>query len=304
MHTENCEEVVLTPPHSQQQSTLYQETDNDTNDENNHQRERSSAPGSDKELASAVNPCRFRKISLHDMSESEKENTIAVLEDNIAMIGKEFARLLSTTCKSMQGRVSTDELAACVLALKAFPIESGKNDSVFKEQNNKIMKAKTVPKIFQILSSYWFFLDYEVLTFIIEEYGSEDDQTNLQTYDQKLNGFCLNHVFEVPQPHDGDEHSKQTKLYFKLNLTRVNLNCEALRRIKRKLAKILNVMPYTLHLRRVEKGCVRLTILIPKFVALELFPLSEDQKVELSKASVLKLECENCVEFQVLLFFF
>jgi len=285
---------VLTPPHSQlnkQQSSLSQETYSAMSDENNHQKESICGSGSDL----AVKP---KKRSIQDLTESEKEDTMAMLEDNIENMRYEFARLVSRTRKSMKERVSPHELSGCVLDLKAFPIESGKEDATFKEHREELINADDIPKLFQILSSYWSFLDYEVLKFIIDEHGSKDDKINLQNYDQKLNAFCRNHVFEVSQLHDDDEHPKQTKLCFKLQLTRECLNHK---RIKRRLAKILNVMPSTLHICCIEKGCIQLTILMPKFVSLEMFPLSEDQKVELSKASVLKLEHDHCVEFQVLL---
>ena len=277
---------MLTPPHSQltkQQSTLSEVTDSAVN---NRQGESSHASGSDK---SAVKP---KKISIQDLTESEKEDTMAQFEDNIDNMIYEFAHLLSRTRNSMEGRVSPKELAVCVLDLKAF---SGKEDAALKEHEEELINAKDVQDVFLILNSYWCFLDYHVLSFIIEIHGSKEDKINLENYDQKLKGLCWDHVFEVPQQH---EYPKQTELCFKLDQTSDGLNSKGLRRIKRKLAKILNVMPSTLLLCSIEKGCVQLTILIPNFVAQEIFPLSEDQELQLSNASVLRLERDHYVEFQ------
>ena len=67
-----------------------------------------------------------------------------------------------------------------------------------------------------------------------------------------------------------------------------------------RIAEILHVKLAALNIVRVDPGCVQLTFMIPKFVAQEIFPLSDDQTSALSRdVAVIRLECGDYV-FEVL----
>ena len=150
---------------------------------------------------------------------------------------------------------------------------------------------------------YWNYLNCELLEYIIELYGTNDDTERLANYHEKLHRFCDRRIFEVPMPTSGTGtgtgDSKQRKFAVKLNV-REGITYKELRRIKRRIAKILHVKMAVLIIVNVDPGCVQLTFLIPNFIAQEIFPLSPEQVSALSRnASVIRLECGDYV-FEVL----
>ena len=64
-----------------------------------------------------------------------------------------------------------------------------------------------------------------------------------------------------------------------------------IKRFQLRLSEILNTAYEVLRLCSVEKGCFKLTFLIPSFLKDIIFPLSSEQELELKKMKVLKLEC-------------
>ena len=86
--------------------------------------------------------------------------------------------------------------------------------------------------------------------------------------------------FELPLPASGNGADnalspRQEKFVVKLNV-REDITCEEVRQIRGRIARILHVKLATLIIDRVDAGCVQLTFLIPKFVAQEIFPFSEE----------------------------
>ena len=69
-----------------------------------------------------------------------------------------------------------------------------------------------------------------------------------------------------------------------------NITVEQLEDVILTLKRILNVRRRALYLRSVEKGCVKLTFLIPAFVA-KVFPLSSEQEAALFQNGVIRLCC-------------
>ena len=176
--------------------------------------------------------------------------------------------------------------------------------SLLDEHREEINRATTVSEIFNILCAYWNYLSYEVLEYVIELYGTSDDTERLTSYNEELRRFCEHRIFELPLPASGNGagnalNPKQEKVVVKLNV-REDITSQELRQIKGRIARILNVKPATLIIHCVDLGCVQLTFLIPKFLAQEILPLSEEQILALSRdASVIRLECGEYV-FEVL----
>ena len=136
--------------------------------------------------------------------------------------------------------------------------------------------------------------------YIISHYGThgdDSDEKRLQNYKEALQRFCKRRIFELPLPESGNgtDNKKQKKLCVKLNI-REDARAEQMFLIKRKVAEILQLNPATLQIYSVDEGCVQLIFLIPKFVAQEIFPLSDEQATALSKGvAVMRLECGHYV---------
>ena len=239
--------------------------------------------------------------SIQRLSSTEKEELKAQLNDDVRKMKLLFGSLVTETCDSVEKRIPVGRLAGSILALGAFdPAPEERDQQLLDEHRDEIKSSKFVSEIFIILSAYWNYLDYDILVYIIHHYGTrgeDSDDQRLQNYNEALQRFCKRRIFELPLPESGNgADKKQEKLCVKLNI-REDTQTEELYRIKRKVAEILHLNSVTLQIYSVDKGCVRLIFLIPKFVAREIFPLSDQQTSALSKdVSVIRLECGNYVK--------
>ena len=220
-----------------------------------------------------------------------------MLDDDVRKMKRLFGSLVSTTCESVEERIPAVNFARHILALGAYdPAPEERDRSLLDEHRQEIKGSKSISEIFIILNAYWNYISYEVLEYIVEHYGTSEDTERLRKYDKELHDFCKRRLFEVTMPirGNGTENKlspKQEEFYVKLNVPE-DIPAGQLNQIKRKIAKILHVSPATLQICNIDKGCVQLTFLIPKFVAQEIFPLSNEQMSALSKdVSVTKLEC-------------
>ena len=235
--------------------------------------------------------------SFQQLSSTEQEELKAMLGDDVRKMKRLFGCLVTRTCDSVEERVPVVKFARSILALGAYdPAPEEHDRSLLNEHRDEIKRARLISEIFNILSAYWNYLSYEILEYIIELYGTSDDRERLKKYDEELCNFCKRRIFEVPMPVSGSgtenkSSPKQEKLYVKLDVQE-DIPSEQFYQIKRRIAKILHVNSATLQIYSMNKGCVQLTFLIPKFVAQEIFPLSYEQTSALCKdVSVIRLEC-------------
>ena len=239
------------------------------------------------------------------LSYGEQEELKAMLDDDVWKMKRLFGHLVTNTRDSVEEQIPVIIFATFILALKAYePAPGERNRSLLDEHSKEIINAKSISEIFNILCSYWNYLNYEILEHIIEAFGTDKDKERLKSYNEKLRQFCKRRIFELPLPESCSDAGntlspKQEKFVVKLNV-REDITGKELLRIKRKIAEILRVKLATLNIYSVDRGCVQLTFLIPKFVAQAIFPLSDEQTSALSKdMSMIRLKCGDYV-FKVL----
>jgi len=235
--------------------------------------------------------------SFQQLSPSEQEDLKAMLCDDVRKMKRLFGCLVTRTCDSVEERISVVKFARSILALGAYdPAPEDHDRSLLNEHRDEIKRAESISEIFNILNAYWNYLSYEILEYIIELYGTSEDKERMRKYDEELHSFCKRRLFEVPMPVSGSgteskSSPKQEKLYVKLDVQE-NIPADQFYQIKGRIAKILHVNSATLQIYSMNKGCVQLTFLVPRFVAQEIFPLSYEQTLAPSKdVSVIRLEC-------------
>ena len=243
-----------------------------------------------------------RQPPFQQLSPSKQEELTIILDDNVREMKRLFGSLVTKTHHSVQNRIPVKEFAVSMLALGAYePAPGERGQPLLNEHREEIKRAESIAEIFNILSAYWNYLSYEVLEYIIEQYGTHEDIGRLRSYDEELQNFCKRRIFELPLPKSGNGTGcpRQEEFSFKLNVHE-DITIKELLQIKGRIAKILHVKPAILIIDRIDPGCVQLTFLIPKFVAQEIFPLSKEQTSALCRdASVIRLVCGDHV-FEVL----
>ena len=235
-----------------------------------------------------------KRPEFQQLSSSEQEELMVTLYDDEKSMKRRFGKLVVKTRDSVEERIPVVKFAGSILALGAYEPAPGERDqSLLDEHSEEIKNAGSISKIFNILSTYWNYLTYEILEDIVEEYGTSDDAGRLRKYNKELHEFCKRRIFELPpESSNGNTlNPKQERFRVKLNL-RKDITYEQLLQIRGRIAKILKIRLAVLVLGRVDEGCVQLTFLIPKFVAQDLFPLSCEQTLALLKdVSVIRLVC-------------
>ena len=239
------------------------------------------------------------------LSTDDKIDLEAKLLTDAETIGQEFALLCLKTKDSFEQRgVTPQMLADALLDLMVYKPGSSCHDIVplLKEEGGILMKARTIRETFHALRPHMSFFNYEILQFIIEAKGSEDDKVSLATFLRDFKEFCRRHVFEVPfttysNGHRLDNHKAKQRLHVKVTKHfktallikstceavpstsdnsqaenvcshKLGINLEDAKNIQRKLASILNLNPSSLFLDTISEGSVILTFLLPICVSL------------------------------------
>ena len=76
--------------------------------------------------------------------------------------------------------------------------KSSKHCSLLEDRYDELRSAEDISRAFKILSDYSSFFNYELIAFIVEVLGTEEDQQNLISYKEKFAAYCKRHVFECP----------------------------------------------------------------------------------------------------------
>ena len=220
-------------------------------------------------------------------------------------IGQEFALLCWKARDSFEQRSITPQtLASALLDLMVYkdPSASSCFISLLKDKEEALKRAQSVHETFDVLRPHMSFFNYEILQFLIEGKGSDDDKVALASFLRHFEEFCKRHVFEVPfttysNGHHLDNH--KTKQRFHVKVTKhfkaaflIKSTCEAVpfasddsqaknicshklgieledaKNIQRKLASILELNPSSLFLDSISEGSVILTFLLPICVSL------------------------------------
>ena len=220
-------------------------------------------------------------------------------------IGEKFAHLCSMARDSFEQRgVTPQMLADTLLDLTVYKPGRSCHDIIplLKEEGGALVRAQSVRETFHALRPHMSFFNYEILKFLIERKGSEDDKTALATFLGDFIEFCKRHVFEVPfttysNGHHFDDHKTKQRLHVKVTehfkaaflikstseavlstndnsqadniySSKLGMNLEDAKNIQRKLSKILDLNPSSLFLDTISEGSVILTFLLPMCVSL------------------------------------
>ena len=146
-------------------------------------------------------------------------------------------------------------------------------------------KIKEVQSIVGENSSFY---DYQLLEYMIELAGTENDKKELEKYKESFLDYAQRRVFECPCQLGATRTQNDTELHVKLDSS-YKCKLAELREFQIRLCHILKVKVYITRLLSVEKGCLELCFLLPQHVQVAIFPLSVEQEMELVGLGVLQL---------------
>lgn len=203
---------------------------------------------------------------------------------DVAEIHEKFATLQTRIRESLSSKVCAKNIAAHVIA---YGIVNQSSD-----EKLKFLKHDTLEEVFSILSDHWSFLDYDLLKSIVKNYGSEDEESEIEKYQKQLKLFCERRVSEVPkefiQLQKKSEHDLRDKVIIKLKLDHPKL--KDIKDLKSKLCNVMSIEPATLQIVNVHLGCVEVIFLVSKHISYVFErPLTEQQWKAFQSASIVCL---------------
>ena len=243
----------------------------------------------------------FPYLDIQELSEQEKLVLRCKLLKDSRMIMHEFSDLIHYTIKSIvSSGVSVGELHTRLSTLEAYT-PTHKQVPLLRDQLDDIERAETIDRVFSILQKYYSFFNYGIIEEVISWFGTPEDKERLETYAKKFKEFCKRRTFECPPDISRPAEKGQTNLVLKVEenwgpkiecqapVTECLLDSVLLLHIS--LSDILGIMPWTLNLRRIDKGCMELLFQVPSFIEEDIFPLSMEQEKSLSAVGVTRLTC-------------
>ena len=248
---------------------------------------------------------KFPYLDTSGLTEEERDDLEIQLNEDYLSINQEYASFAISLRRSLKEQnVSPVELADCLMELRGYePLSNSSKEKgvcLLENRYNEIKEAKDITRVFEILSDYSSFFNYDIIAFIAKHLGLESDRKNLATYESALETYCRHHVFECPSY--SSKNSKFPDLILKVDpeVTESDkFTLKSLRRFTVKVARALKVTKHSLILCSIKKGCLEIMFQIPPHIKEAIVPLSNDQNEALQHLGVQKVRIANITIIQL-----
>ena len=216
--------------------------------------------------------CRFPYVNMKDLSDEEREKLEHELSEAFLSINREYAKFTFSFRKSLEKCNKTPkELADVLMDVRGYlPLaKHSKQSRLLEDRYHELKRAEDITSVFEILKDYSSFFNYDLVAFIVEMVGSEEDQHSLILYREKFTAYCKRHVFECPSfsPKSSQLASFILKVDQRMSLGESGIfTAESLLHFKSKVAEVFDVTKYSLKLCSVREGCLEILFQAPKHV--------------------------------------
>ena len=246
---------------------------------------------------------------LHDLSSSEVVTPRAVLVPYEAE-NKLFPHIISVvqdeqSRKELEQRLKAESeelrIQFCFLMNKYFDSLEDRQYSIPRlirhlksclEMDCLSPEPKVIDDIMTLIESKSSFFNYQLIEYMINLSGTDNDKQNLGSYQTKFSNYAKRRIYECPaiisklSPNETELHVKLDSKYDKCTVAE-------LEDFQSRLCMILSRKVYAIRLLSVEKGCFKLLYAISEYAAKATFPLSMEQESKLADLGVLQLTCNN-----------
>ena len=214
--------------------------------------------------------------------EETRENLEGRLLHEAQQMETFFCKFVSKLRKSLETRnVNPSVIGNHLSMIKATTKQLQDDHSVpnlFHLIRQELVNVGEIGKLFQLITPYVSFFNYDIIESILEEYGDSEDKEKFKVYLEKFEVFCKRRATEVPSVLDGED-STTTHLRVKVEDDFQHMyTVKAVRSFRAKLCTILGVTEPCLRLVSIENGCILLTFILPTFILPHVFPLADGQE--------------------------
>ena len=190
--------------------------------------------------------------AVSSQTESLSTNEVAVvtnyeLQQNLETIDlNQIEKKFSTLLADIKRSFKDNHMSVQTIASNA--IRFGVTDS--DEQN--LRKESSLDRLFDFLTRYWSFLDYDMLEIIVQNCGTDTDFKRMEKYKEALEIFCSTQLSELTQEKIVLSND-QTRQQIVITLNVSDLTFKEIMDLKIKLCTILNVESHTLQMVQICK---------------------------------------------------
>ena len=234
----------------------------------------------------------FPQISRYDgLSEDQREVLKARLRNDSRKIMVSFHELLSTFYDSLTTRnILVKQLVTHLSMINAYdPVCMNRHTPLVQEHSELLASITDIEGVIKVIRLYSSFFNYGVLEHMIRHCGSPEDQTRMQQYKDEFVEYSHRMICECPSYTGCEKIKGHMDMVIKLHSKYDSYPVSALQDFRIMLGEILHINPESLHLSKIEEGCIKLTFQIPNFVYKATFPLSAEQEKALLELGVLQL---------------
>ena len=170
----------------------------------------------------------------------------------------------------MNGRIEPNLFLCHLIAL---PVSARHLHRTFIEKMlTNIPPPVTSENIWAILNTYWDFLNYELLEHVINKCGSEGLKQQMQNYIDELSTFkqrtrLCDFIKSWPCKDDRPPEDSLRKVVVKMNHEWYQCTLRDVELFKRALVHKFFLPEYDILIQKVERGCVRVTLLTSTSIA-------------------------------------
>ena len=136
----------------------------------------------------------------------------------------------------------------------------------FRESEDDLLQAKTIEKIFAILSRYWSYFNYEILLHIINSFCTGTLQVRMQTYCKMLQEFEMSTTIDVyvcVMPPDKEVEDAFTKMVLKKDKPASQCTLYDIRKLNEAITEGSSLCSHSIYVSSVNTNCVVVVVRFP-----------------------------------------
>ena len=244
-------------------------------------------PSSNRQVSVNSVVARFSFPHINEVStldEGQKKALEQRLRDESQQIMLQFCTLLDKFFDSLEDSTMTPK--RLIRYLKK-PLRVLDPDGDMHELDS----AASIDDIQSIIEDNSSFIDFRLLEHMINLAGTEENKEDLKKYKDNLECYAKRRIYECPANFGPSITPNHEALVVKRDATYNECKVSELQHFQAKLSQILQIPLHVLVLQKVEKGCIRVAFLIPKFYLKAIFPLMIGQESAMAGLGVILLTC-------------
>ena len=226
----------------------------------------------------AANVCTVAPTSMQQTATSDRTQPVALCMRSVANVKatkqhleNTFSDLITCTQSTLCARESRnleflDKFRNHLLVLPV--TKKAIHFKFFLKSEDDILNAKSIRKLFAILSRYWSYRNYEILHKIIDSFCAASLQERMQEYCKELEKFEKTATVDVYLTAIPDERNEElddafSKMVVKVNRRLSECTLYELRTKTQAIMKESSLHPHSVYIGAVGSGCVEVVVRFP-----------------------------------------